>query len=71
MTTPIFLSVPETCRVVGVGRSTAFAMMRDGILQRRKIGRRTLITMESIERLAMSPAANSSTVVDACNHGRR
>ncbi len=45
-------SVAQTEQATGLGRTTIDKLMRDGTLIRKKVGRRTLITIESIERLA-------------------
>ena len=44
-------SVAQTEQATGLGRTTIDKLMRDGTLIRKKVGRRTLITVESIERL--------------------
>ena len=44
-------SVAQTEQATGLGRTTIDRLMRDGTLVRKKVGRRTLITVESIERL--------------------
>lgn len=44
-------SVAQTEQATGLGRTTIDKLMRDGTLVRKKVGRRTLITVESIERL--------------------
>jgi len=47
------LTVPvnEFCNIVGVGRSLAFQLIRSGEVDVVRINRKTLVTMESIERL--------------------
>lgn len=48
---PIAISVKEFCRVAGgIGKTVAFALLRAGEVDRVKIGRRTAVTVESIER---------------------
>ena len=44
-------SVAQAEQATGLGRTTIDKLMRDGTLHRKKAGRRTLITVESIERL--------------------
>ena len=44
-------SVAQTEQATGLGRTTIDKLMRDGTLVRKKVGKRTLITVESIERL--------------------
>lgn len=47
------LTVPISvfCEVVGIGRSTAFDLIRRGEIDVVRIGRKTLITTDSIQRL--------------------
>ncbi len=47
----ITATVAEFCRLSGLGRDTVFKMMRDGRLDRIKIGTRTLIVIASYHRL--------------------
>jgi excisionase family DNA binding protein len=44
--------VPEAAQLLGLGTSTCWALIKAGKLQTVKIGRRTLITRASIERIA-------------------
>lgn len=46
------ISINETTRVLGVGRSTIYALLKAGRLSAIKVGRRTLVTTASIARLA-------------------
>lgn len=50
-------SVAPTEQATGLGRTTIDKLMRDGTLVRKKVGRRTLITVESIERLVGAKVA--------------
>lgn len=49
-------SVAQTIQATGLSRTTIDKLMRDGTLARKKVGRRTLITVESIERLVDAKA---------------
>lgn len=49
--TPLAVSVADACRLIGIKRTLTFALLRDGVLIRVKVGRRTLVTMASIDRL--------------------
>lgn len=49
---PILVDVSTACALLGVKRTTLFAKLRDQVLIRRKIGRKTLVTMQSIRALA-------------------
>jgi excisionase family DNA binding protein len=44
-------SIEETCAALGIGRGTVFKLIRDGKLPARKLGTRTLIPAEDLERL--------------------
>jgi excisionase family DNA binding protein len=48
------ISINETAKALGVGRSSVYALIKSGELDAIKIGRRTLLTTESIKRLAQS-----------------
>ncbi len=45
------VSINETAQLMGVGRSTIYRLIETGRLSKRKIGRRTLITRDSINDL--------------------
>lgn len=46
------VSIPESCRLLSVGRTTVFQLLQSGELQKVKIGRRTLIKRQSVYALA-------------------
>ena len=48
------ISINDTAKALGVGRSSVYALLKSGRLDAIKIGRRTLLTTESIKRLAQS-----------------
>ena len=48
---PVAITVQTFTHIFGVGRTTAFALMRQGRLERVRINGRTLITMVSAEAL--------------------
>jgi excisionase family DNA binding protein len=48
------ISINDTAKVLGIGRSSVYALIKSGDLDTMKIGRRTLLTTESIRRLAQS-----------------
>ena len=48
---PLVLSVDGTARALGIGRSSVYLLLRRGQLDAIKVGRRTLITTASVERL--------------------
>jgi len=43
-------SILELCRSVGIGRTTAYEEIRSGRLKVIKVGKRTLITAEELQR---------------------
>ena len=50
------ISINDTAKALGVGRSSVYTLLKSGRLDAIKIGRRTLLTTESIKRLAQSRA---------------
>jgi excisionase family DNA binding protein len=48
---PLVISINDTAKVLGVGRSSIYGLMKEGRLESIKIGRRTLLTTASINRL--------------------
>ena len=48
---PLALSINDAARALSLGRTSIYAMIGDGRLQAFKLGRRTLIKMESIRRV--------------------
>lgn len=50
------ISINDTAKALGVGRSSVYSLLKSGRLDAIKIGRRTLLTTESIKRLAQSRA---------------
>jgi excisionase family DNA binding protein len=48
---PLTVTVKQARSLSGLGCSTLYKLMADGTLMRRKIGSRTLINYESLERL--------------------
>lgn len=50
---PNLLSISETGRVLGVGRSTVYRLINSGQLQARHIGRRTLIPRVEVVRIQL------------------
>jgi excisionase family DNA binding protein len=48
---PEAVSVPETCRITGLGRSTIYQMIGDGRLPSIKVGKRRLVRTSTARRL--------------------
>lgn len=51
---PISVTVKDACRLIGVGKTTAYELIKAGIWEKVKIGRKTVITMASLKRQATS-----------------
>ena len=49
---PITISVNGAAKALGVGRSSIYGLLKAGRLEAIKVGRRTLLTTASINRLA-------------------
>jgi excisionase family DNA binding protein len=47
----LLVSIPDTATALSLGRTSIYEMMRSGQLDTRKMGRRRLITAESLRRL--------------------
>ena len=45
------VSISDTAKALGMGRTSIYAMIGDGRLEAFKLGRRTLVKAESIRRL--------------------
>ena len=50
------ISINDTAKALGIGRSSVYTLLKSGRLDAIKIGRRTLLTTESIKRFAQSRA---------------
>lgn len=48
---PLAISIKDAAKALGLGRTSIYAMIADGRLEVFKVGRRTLVRMESILRL--------------------
>lgn len=48
---PIFASINDTAKALSLGRTSIYQLIRDGRLETVKMGRRTLVRIESIRRL--------------------
>ena len=57
---PLAVSVREACRLIGVGNTTLWSLIKDGKLETKRIGRRRLIKYSSLERLISSEAGPSN-----------
>ncbi len=50
----IAVSINDAAKALGLGRTSIYAMITDGRLESFKLGRRRLVTVASIRRLAES-----------------
>lgn len=57
---PLAISVSEAVRVLGLGRTSIYALIGAGRLETFKLGRRTLVKTSSIRRL-VDPHTEGST----------
>ncbi len=48
---PIVTSINEAAKALSLGRTSIYALIREGRLEAVKMGRRTLVKVESIRRL--------------------
>lgn len=48
---PIVASINDTAKALSLGRTSVYQLIRDGRLETVKMGRRTLVRIESIRRL--------------------
>jgi excisionase family DNA binding protein len=53
----LLLPVEEAAAALGVGRTTTWDLIKRGLLDTRQIGRRRLVTIESVRRIAADGAA--------------
>jgi excisionase family DNA binding protein len=53
---PLAVSINDTAKVLGLGRTSIYALIADGRLEAFKLGRSTLIRAESIRRLVAKQA---------------
>ena len=48
------LSIAQTIRLLGIGRSTLYGLIKEGRLPVRKLGKRTLILRQDLDRFIAS-----------------
>ena len=48
---PIAYSINDTAKALSLGRTSIYALIKEGRLETLKLGRRTLVRVESIRRL--------------------
>jgi excisionase family DNA binding protein len=53
----LLIPVPQACAMLGVGRTTLYALIAEGRLPSVQLGRRRLVPREALERFASSLSA--------------
>ena len=53
---PLLISINETAKALNLGRTSIYALINEGKLDSRKMGRRRLVTTESVKRLVNKQA---------------
>ncbi len=48
---PLAISINDTAKALGLGRTSIYALIAEGRLEALKLGRRTLVKMASVKRL--------------------
>jgi excisionase family DNA binding protein len=51
---PIATTIKDTAKALGVGKTSVYLLIRQGRLEKIKLGRRSLVTITSIRRLIES-----------------
>lgn len=57
---PVTLSVPDACSVLGIARTKLYELLASGQLDSIQIGRKRLVTTESIRRLVVTAAQGAT-----------
>jgi len=58
------LTIREALRATGLGRSTLYKLIDDGKVRRVKIGKRSLIVFEDLQKLVTPEVGPESRIVD-------
>jgi excisionase family DNA binding protein len=56
---PLAVSIAEACELIGVGRTTMWALIKTGRVKTVNIGRRRLVIFSSLEMLFSKPEAGA------------
>ena len=54
----LLVPVSELCRLIGIKRTTAFALIKNGRVETVKLGAKRLVTLSSIERFVEQSLSN-------------
>jgi predicted DNA-binding transcriptional regulator AlpA len=65
-----YVSVPETMRLTGLGRTTIYYLIGQETIESRKVGKRRLVVRSSIGRLGLAGQTANSDSLEANRHGR-
>lgn len=57
---PVLIGIRDTAKMLGIGRSKAYGLIGEGILETITIGSRRLVKLESIHRLVEVSAAEKA-----------
>lgn len=55
--TPLFVSVPEAARILGISKTHAYTMVRQGEIPVKRFGCRQVVPVVALERMAEEAAA--------------
>jgi len=50
-TKPLAVTIQDTRRIIGLGNTKVYELIKDGLIETRKVGTRTLVIYASLERL--------------------
>lgn len=53
---PVFLSVKATAQALGLSKPTIYVLLNEGVLRSTKIGKRRLVSFDSVQELAAKAA---------------
>lgn len=59
----LMYQIPEACRLLGIGRSLLYDLMASGLIVTVKIGTRTLVPADELQRLADKLVADARAKV--------
>jgi excisionase family DNA binding protein len=67
MTEPLLVSVREAAKRLGLGRDTAYQLVREGRLHSVALGRKRLVPVAELERFVEREASNGSASIKAAS----
>jgi excisionase family DNA binding protein len=57
---PLTLTVEQTAKLLGIGRSTAYELVHSGDIPSLRLGRRIVVPIESLRRMLGTPASTAA-----------